>query len=172
MITADATSKKTTPHGCSGRPDSRDPGRSVPPGTNGDVRAVFDRWTALKRGVPCRPCRHRPARPRPYLPGIMLVDVVDDSRRYVYRLVGTREVAMRGNDPTGRAVAEGYFAPTADAAIASFQDVVDRRAPRFENRRFIAADGRVGDEECVILPLSNDGSRVNMLLVYTHHRMA
>lgn len=149
------------------------PDVQVPPGTSGDVRAVFDHWTALKRGRAMPPRADiDPLDLAPYLPGIMLVDVVDDSRRYVYRLVGTREVAMRGNDPTGRAVAEGYFAPTADAAIASFQDVVDRRAPRFENRRFIAADGRVGDEECVILPLSNDGSRVNMLLVYTHHRMA
>jgi hypothetical protein len=38
----------------------------------------------------------------PFLPGIMLVDVVADERRFVYRLVGTREVAMRGRDPTGK----------------------------------------------------------------------
>ena len=108
----------------------------------------------------------------PFLPGITLIDVVDDSRRFLYRLIGTREVAMRGNDPTGRSVADGYFAASADAALASYEDVIARRAPRFEQRRFITPDGRIGNEQTVILPLSNDGRRINMILAYTHHYLA
>ena len=54
-------------------------------------------WEEKRRGrlMPSR-ADIDPLELRRYLPGIILIDVVDDARRYVYRLVGTREVAMRG----------------------------------------------------------------------------
>ena len=107
-----------------------------------------------------------------FLPGIALIDVVDDPRRFVYRLLGTREVAMRGNDATGKGVADGYFASSAEAAFASYDDVVGRRAPRFEQRRFMTPDNRIGHEQTVILPLSDDGQAVNKTIAYTHHYLA
>jgi hypothetical protein len=107
-----------------------------------------------------------------FLPGVTLLDVVEDERRFIYRLVGTREVAMRGNDPTRKSVAEGYFATSAETALASYEDVISRRAPRFEHRRFITRDGRIGNEQTVILPLSDDGGRIDMILAYTHHYLA
>jgi hypothetical protein len=104
-----------------------------------------------------------------FLPGIALIDVVEDARRFVYRLMGTREVAMRGNDPTGKGVADEFFATSAEAALASYDDVIERRAPRFEQRRFVTPDGRIGNEQTVILPLSDDGQAINMIIAYTHH---
>ena len=104
-----------------------------------------------------------------FLPGIALIDVVEDARRFVYRLMGTREVAMRGNDPTGKGVADEFFATSAEAALASYDDVIERRAPRFEQRRFVTLDGRIGNEQTVILPLSDDGQAINMIIAYTHH---
>lgn len=104
-----------------------------------------------------------------FLPGITLIDVVEDARRFVYRLLGTREVAMRGRDPTGKGVAEGFFASSVDAALASYTDVVQRRAPRFEQRRFITPDGRIGNEQTVLMPLSDDGEAINKIIAYTHH---
>ena len=95
-----------------------------------------------------------------------------DERRFVYRLIGTREVAMRDNDPTGKGVAEGYFATSAETALAAYQDVADRMAPRFERRRFVTPDGRVGNEQAVLLPLSDDGLVVNKIIAYTHHFLA
>jgi len=50
--------------------------------------------------------------------------VVDDDRRYVYRLVGTREVAMRGKDPTGQSMIEGFFAPNLEAAADRASEVL------------------------------------------------
>ena len=107
-----------------------------------------------------------------FLPGIILIDVVDDERRYVYRLVGTREVAMRGKDPTGKSMVQGYFASSLEEALAIPDRVVATRAPLFLHRAFTAPDGRIGDEDLVMLPLSEDGERVNMILGYTHHRLA
>lgn len=107
-----------------------------------------------------------------FLPGIVLIDVVDDARRYVYRLVGTREVTMRGRDPTGQSMIEGFFAPDLDTALAIPDQVVATRAPLFIHRAFTAPDGRIGDEDLIMLPLSTDGEKVTMLLGYTHHRLA
>jgi hypothetical protein len=107
-----------------------------------------------------------------FLPGITLIDLVEDERRFVYRLLGTREVAMRGKDPTGKGVAEGFFASSVDAALASYEDVVARRAPRFEQRRFITPDNRIGHEQTVLLPLSDDGRSINKIIAYTHHYLS
>jgi hypothetical protein len=76
------------------------------------VREMHEHWAAL-RGDRVLPHRDDldPARITRYLPGIMLVDVLwGPPLDFVYRLVGTREVESRGTDPTGRRVAEAYFA--------------------------------------------------------------
>lgn len=132
---------------------------------------VFHRyWDGKRRGrsMPSR-ADIDPAEMVPFLPGITLIDVVPDARRFVYRLVGTREVAMRGRDPTGRAVSEGFYGASADASIASYQDVVTRRALRLERREFTTPDGRYGREQVILLPLSGDGEHVNIIMAYTHH---
>jgi len=142
-------------------------------GHHPDVLAVRRYWEE-KRGTRPMPSRADidPAEIKRYLPGIILIDVVDDARRYVYRLVGTREVAMRGKDPTGQSMIEGYFGPTLDEALSIPDRVVSSRAPLFLHRAFTAPDGRLGDEDLVMLPLSTDGERVTMILGYTHHRLA
>lgn len=76
---------------------------------------------------------------------------------------------MRGRDPTGKSVGEGFYGASAEASIASYQEVVTRRALRLERREFTTPDGRFGREQVILLPLSNDAARVNMVLVYTHH---
>jgi hypothetical protein len=105
----------------------------------------------------------------PFLPGITLIDLVEDERRFVYRLLGTREVARRGRDLTGKGVAEGFFASSVEAALASYDDVVVRRVPRFGQRRFITPDNRIGHEQTVLLPLSDNGQSINKIIAYTHH---
>ena len=77
-----------------------------------DVRLVLDYWQEKCAGrlMPAR-ADIDPGDLRRFLPHITLVDVVDDPRRFVYRLVGTSEVELRGFDPTGKSVADAYFAP-------------------------------------------------------------
>ena len=127
-------------------------------------------WDSKRRGrlMPAR-ADIDPSEIVPLLPGIVLIDVLPDARRFVYRLVGTREVAMRGRDPTGKSVAEGFYGASADASIASYQDVVTRRALRLERREFTTPDGRYGREQVILLPLSDDGEHVNIIIAYTHH---
>ena len=66
--------------------------------------------------------------PKHLLRGICIVDVVADERRYVYRLVGTGDVEVRGNDPTGKSVLEGFFGPSADDVLGCYDKVVETTA--------------------------------------------
>lgn len=105
----------------------------------------------------------------PFLANITLVDVVADSRRFVYRLVGTGEVQLRGNDPTGLAVADGYFATSPAAALQRYEHVCATCAPFYEEDDFQVVD-RFVSEANLFLPLSDDGKTVNKILVFSINR--
>ncbi|MBK8161263.1 MAG: PAS domain-containing protein [Rhodospirillaceae bacterium] len=106
---------------------------------------------------------------RRFLPYVTLVDVVDDDRRYVYRLVGTKEVALRGRDPTGRSIAEAYFGHSLENVMAKYDGVCATRAPFHERDNFQVVDRYVGEEN-LFLPLSDDGLAVNKILVFSINR--
>jgi hypothetical protein len=103
------------------------------------------------------------------LPNIMLVDVVNDDRRFVYRLVGTGEVQLRGHDPTGKSVRDGYFAATPDAAEERYQRVLDTAAPYYEEDNFQMVD-RYICEANLFMPLSEDDRTINMIMVFSINR--
>lgn len=135
-----------------------------------DIRLMLTYWESKRRGrrMPSR-ADIEPEEIRIYLPYVSLVDVVADERRFVYRLVGTREVAARGADPTGRTVKEAYFASSAAAALANYERVCRERAPYHETDAFQAVD-RYVNEENIFLPLSGDDETVNMILVFSINR--
>jgi hypothetical protein len=128
---------------------------------------AFWRQKAGPRRMPSR-TDFDPSEMTQYLSRMTLVDVVPDERRFVYRLVGTEDVAVRGIDPTGMPVGEAFFGPTAEEAFAHYQYVVDHRAPYCYRGDFSAPDGAVEQEDIVFLPLSEDGENVNMILVFYH----
>lgn len=135
-----------------------------------DVREMLDYWQR-KRGGRAMPSRSDidPSELRHFLPHITLVDVVGDERRFVYRLVGTAEVELRGYDPTGKAVADAYFATSADEALKHYEAAKVTRAPHYIADPFQAVDRFIGEED-LFLPLSSDGETVNMILVFSISR--
>lgn len=137
-----------------------------------DTIALYEYWRA-KRGdrlMPTRADIDPVEMPRNALRGICLVDVVSDDRRYVYRLVGTGEVEVRGEDPTGKSVLEGYFAPSAEDALSCYDQIVATKAPLLDPVPFTAPTGRYVTEETLFLPLSDDGTHVNKILVFSYTR--
>ena len=86
------------------------------------TKAVYEYWLGKCRGprMPMRSDIDPAEMPRLALPGLSLVEVVSDARRYVYRLVGTADVETRGSDPTGQTVAKAFFAPSASDALACY----------------------------------------------------
>ena len=135
-----------------------------------DILKILAYWEG-KRGDRAMPRRGDidPAELIELLPNIMLVDVVDDERQFVYRLVGTGEVQVRGKDPTGKSVKEGYFAASPEAAVANYQKVCDTKAPYYEEDEFQVVDRYIGEAN-LFLPLSDDGRTVNKILVFSINR--
>ena len=102
------------------------------------------------------------------LPQLILVDVVPDPRRYVYRLVGTREVEVRGADPTGKPVEEAYYGESADDTAYYLDRVVRTRQPALYRGTYQPLRTRIHREDVLFLPLSQDGLTVNMIMVLGH----
>jgi hypothetical protein len=134
------------------------------------IRRFYEYWRSKCAG------RRMPARadldPREmamFMPGIIIVDVVPDDRRFVYRLVGLREVQLRGRDPSGISVGEAFFGVSAEASLSTYQRVVDTRAPFFQSDPFQTPSGRVNNGEILFLPLSDDGEVANKVIVFTHY---
>ncbi len=107
-----------------------------------------------------------PAEITDLLPYLTLVDVVEDDRRYVYRLVGTYEVRVRGNDPTGKSVIDAFLGPSLENVLGCYDLVATTRRPHYDDEKFATPDGRYIDEETLFLPFSDDGMKVNKILVF------
>lgn len=131
-----------------------------------NVRELYLYWHA-KRGARPMPGRRDidPVEIPRLLPYLTIVEVMPDARRYIYRLVGTTEVEIRGNDPTGKTVAEAYYGPSVEEAHMFYDRAVATAAPVYDDSPWIGPGGRYNDDEMLFLPLSEDGSSVSRILV-------
>jgi hypothetical protein len=133
------------------------------------VRAMHAYWESKLRGrrMPSR-ADLDPAEIVPFLPNILLVDVVShDPLSLVYRVVGTREVEARGMDPTNRSVADAFYCRSLDVALANYRLAIELKAPVFDNGPQKSPYARLSDHGSIFLPLSEDDETVNKILVYT-----
>lgn len=108
-----------------------------------------------------------PAELVPFLPTLMIVDVVADERRFIYRLVGTREVDARGKDPTGHPVGEAFHGSSRERVLANYDRVKASGRPQIDISAVITTKDRLDDSHVIFLPLSEDGQSVTQILVYT-----
>src|SRR3982750_2973193 len=132
------------------------------------LEPLFRYWDQ-KRGSRRMPRRAdiEPAELVPFLPSLMIVDVVADERRYVYRLVGTQEVEVRGRDPTGHAVGEAFIGSTRGRVVANHDHVHLTGRPHVDVGTVITTRDRLDDSHVIFLPLSEDDRAVTQILVYT-----
>jgi len=144
----------------------------IPETCHPNTRAIYCYWLDKcgERPMPARADLDPIEMPKGLLPGLCMVDVVADERRYVYRLVGTADVEVRGSDPTGKSVIEGFFGPSVGDVLANYDRVVSDRAPHIDPQHFTATTGRYVTEETIFLPLSDDGENVNIVLVFSQSR--
>ncbi len=133
------------------------------------VRLLYRYWHSKREGR-LMPSRRDidPIEMKAWLAHMVLVDVLPTEPRFVYRLVGTGEVAQRRRDPTGRPVAEAFFAESAEKALQQYDTVVTSREPLFFNEPYPTPLGKVAHDDILYLPLSDDGETVNMIMVFTH----
>ncbi len=145
-----------------------------PPLTDSRLGALFAYWDSKRGG---RPMPRRgdidPVEMRQWLGNLLLIDVTAEGR-FIYRLYGTRFVDNFGRDMTGRSVDDlpveqqervrgDYQAvcasrlPKARLYTASFE--VPQRGPMQRS------EPQVVTWERLVMPLSDDCERVEMLLV-------
>ena len=128
----------------------------------------YDYWAALckDRLLPARADIDPLEVPSGYLPNLMLIDVLQDPRRYRYRLVGTNIVGATGADRTGRFFDEVPFFQTYPAVIKQYDTVVESRQPLHSLEPFTnLATGSAYEVDRLLLPLSSDGALVDTVLV-------
>lgn len=138
-----------------------------------DTQAVYRYWHD-KRGARPMPARADidPADLVRYLPTIMLVDVrpgrsITGGPVYVYRLVGTAEAEIRGQDPTGQLVETHGVGENLLDALRNYDQVYESRAPWFDAYETLHTDRYIRDGETLFLPLSANGEDVDMILVFS-----
>lgn len=136
------------------------------------VKGLYRYWHSKRHGR-LMPSRRDidPLDMKPWLSHLMLVDVLPTAPHFVYRLVGTGEVAQRGRDPTGKTVADAFFAPEAEQALIHYQHIVATKIPFFWNAPYTTPRGRVAQDDILFLPLSDNGTDVNMVMVFTYIRV-
>jgi hypothetical protein len=148
--------------------------------TSDDIQVLYRYWKT-KAGTRRMPARRDidPLDVVALLPSILLVDVLAQPGdgaspahgHYVYRLVGTREVEMRGADPTGKPIATHGLGGMTDLALCNYDKVVRSKRPFLDrNEDGLQVHHRFQDLDCAFFPLSSDGEQVDMVLVYTVQR--
>jgi hypothetical protein len=141
---------------------------SAPVEIPGGLLPLYRYWET-KRGARRMPQRADidPAELVPYLTRLMIVDVVADDRRYVYRLVGTREVEARGRDPTGLPVGDAFMGSSREKVLSNYDRCAESRAPHIDTETVVTGN-RIDDNHVIFLPISEDGAAVSQILVFTY----
>lgn len=120
-----------------------------------------------KRGARPMPCRadFRPEEMQRFLGYVILIDVEEAPRRFRFRLVGTEIVQSYGFEVTGR-YSDVVQPPSYRAMIERhYSQAVDLARPVAHRMSFTEAPGKVHELVRLTLPLSDDGARVNMLML-------
>ena len=134
-----------------------------------DLVQFYDYWASLcgDRPMPSRkdvdPLQITPS----HLPNLMLIDVLQDPRRYRYRLVGTNIVTASGEDRTGRIFEDVGFFKIHPVVLQQYNRVVETGKPFHSLEPFTNfRTGNDYDVDRLLLPLSSDGRHVDMLMVF------
>ena len=131
--------------------------------TSPAVHAGHDYWRS--KGPPPRlPGRSQidPLEMRPFLPKILLIDVMADGG-FVFRLCGGEIIDGNGRDLTGRRADEASLGASTPQFISAYRRTVETRQPLFFVGRMWWQDRTYAEFEQAILPLSADGLLIDKL---------
>lgn len=129
------------------------------------VRQAHDYWLSKRRGdrLPCR-SDIKPAEITRLLSRVYLVDVIGDPPSFRYRLVGTQFYLWTHREYTGVTVNAAEYGPSWENIYNDYLVAVRGRVP--VHSEYVAApwpEREFLTYERIILPLSDDGTTVNIL---------
>ncbi|GAB2175906.1 PAS domain-containing protein [Dongia sp. agr-C8] len=130
----------------------------------GDLAGLLQLWESrCKEGLLPARGDFDPLDLKKFLGRIVLFDVLENPRRFRFRLVGTDWVLRFGLDPTNTLVDDFPRAQSRPFINEVLGKAVDGRAPLWV-RRAILIEGRYYHYGMLLMPLSADGKSVNMIM--------
>lgn len=129
------------------------------------LRTLHGYWSA-KRGARQMPARADidPLEVPRLLPHLMLVAVAGEPPRFRFRLVGTEIVARYGAELTGRELDDIDLGTELGSVRSQYEETVRDASPTYCRHAIDTKSGKYLRYERLLLPLSGDGARVDMLL--------
>jgi len=146
--------------------------------TNAALQQTLDYWQQLRgqRRMPARKDLDPADIPR-LLPKLMLADVAlgaadgdagDAPPQIRFRLVGTEVVGRFGYEMTGYRLSEIDYGAQADEIADLYRKAVVCGRPQFARLEIKQGHDRLLRMQQLLLPLSDDGTSVNMILAVVH----
>lgn len=129
------------------------------------LRSLFQYWSSKLRGrsMPARKDLD-PLEMRPWLGNLVLVDFPGDPKAYRIRLEGVNVVQFYGSSRTGRGIEAMTSELERQVVLPQYFSVVETKEPAYYEAEFISSEGVLTYQHKLVLPLSDDGERVNMTL--------
>lgn len=137
---------------------------TLPP--NSPVREAYNHWQSLSNNgpTPTRQSIDPTAVSAETLPHIVLIDVeYGPEQRFRYRLVGTGVTRIFGADYTGNYLDEMDQGEVFGRIQAFYSLVCEDRQPSMLYGSYVAKSGIAFDVARLVMPLSDDGNRVDTL---------
>lgn len=127
---------------------------------------VHELWSR-KRGARRAPSRREfdPGEMPQVLPRLILIDVVRDPPDFRYRLAGTDTFFIHGVELTGRSVLSIVPQKQGRLLWNDLCEIMETWEPQHVQLEFVSQDGYARAYRVLRLPLSSDGSLVDMVMV-------
>lgn len=137
------------------------------------LKALLAYWRSKLRDgrLPAR-AQLDPAEMKTLLPFVYLIGVEEEPRRFRYRLIGTQIVRWSGGDATGRHADDPFCGEGRFALIELYQTVTRAGAPVLTPWQPAVLGGSPMLFSRLLLPLSSDGARIDMILGGAEERAA
>lgn len=135
------------------------------------LKSLYGYWSDKKgvRGLPGRQDID-PLEMKDWLGNLMLIEFPGDITTYRIRLDGTNLEHYYGSRRTGRGIETLTSEEERDLIMEQYRPVIEEKQPAYIESDFINSDGVFSRQAKLILPLSTDGDRVDMVLVGIYFR--
>jgi hypothetical protein len=137
------------------------------------LRRLYDYWIAMRGDRPAPSRRDIDPVEIPDLLGFVnIYEVQDDPRDFKVRLNGSEIAEMLGRDITGKYCSTVISGPAAVRCKTAFDICVDQCSPAIVETSLAFCDKPYIAQTMVVLPLSSDGKRVDMIITaHSYHAL-
>jgi hypothetical protein len=137
------------------------------------LRRLYDYWNAT-RGARAAPMRRdiNPVEIPDLLGFVNIYEVQAEPRDFKVRLNGSEVAEMLGREITGKYCSTVISGPDAARCKTAFDICVDRCSPAIVETSMAFCDKPYMAQTMIVLPLSSDGERVDMIITaHSYHRL-